>query len=187
MGAESGYRPVRPGTPLTANQINNNIVRGPQRGLKFSGNLDKRNRRDGVSVDLPDGGGQSPWSNIVRMAQIVEVFEDYLEVTLWNPVAVSTKGASFYVAKPPLLQGNTWDGLTITYVDGEEITYTKDATDPEWKRNHDDGSTDADFVITPNYFVGEVIVILRCPNNVIVDGRALQWMELALGRYWART
>lgn len=183
MAAGKSYQPVKPGQQLKARDVNNNLVRGPQRGQAYSGNVNRRNFPDGVAVDLPGGQAIAGASVYFRQAEIQSVEEDYLVCKMYDTVAGSTTGANIAVAKPFLLQQSPFDGQTITYIDGEAITYTKDATDPEYKRNHDNGSTSADFAVTPNWFVGEQIVIIRVPFSV--NGTTYNWMEFPMGRYWA--
>lgn len=125
MAGESGYRNIRPGTPLTAREINNNLVRGPQRGVKVSGNADKRNRRDGYSLDFPDSGGQSPSSNYSRWAQVQATHDDYLEVKMYNVVAESSSGATFGAAKPYLNQLSTHPTETEIYAANDLVVITK--------------------------------------------------------------
>ena len=187
MAIGKSYRPARRGQPmntaLSAKNINENLVRGPQRGMAVSGNADLRRFQDGLSVDLPDSGGVAGASNYFRWAQIISVSEDYLVCKAYNVIAGTTAGDNFNVAKPYLLQQYPFNGESITYIDGETITYTKDATDPEYKRNHNNGTTSADFIITPNYFVGEQILIMKVPTYI--NGTIYNWVELAMGRYWA--
>lgn len=177
-----GYRTVRPGTPLTAKYIDKNLVRGPMRGAQYSGNFDKRQFPQGVSVDSPETRGISPASAYFRIAEVQAVYPDYLDVKMLSGSAAD--GATFSVAKDYRLQQTPFDGQTITYIDGSSITYTADATDPEYKRNHDDGVDSADFVVTPNWFIGEQIIICRIPSTI--DTTTYAWMECTPGRYWAR-
>jgi len=37
--------------------------------------------------------------------------------------------------------------------------------------------------VTPNWFIGEQIIIMQMP--VLVNGTLYNWVELAMGRYWA--
>jgi hypothetical protein len=183
MSVGKPYRPVKSGQPLTAAGMNRNVVGGLQRGAMFSGNVNRRNFPDGVALDIP-GGQAIPGSSVYfRWAEIQSVSEDYLTCKLYNTVAGTTDGADFAVAKPYLLQQNTFDGQTINYIDGESITYTADGTDPEYKRTHDNGTTSGSFVVTPNWFIGEQIIIMNLPTYV--NGTLYNWVELALGRYWA--
>ena len=184
MAASGGYKPMRRGDSLTAKGVNQNIVGGSMRGVKLSGDVDKRQFKGGYSLDMPERGGISPWSAFMKWAEIVSVQEDYLTCKNYGTVTGDSSGSNFLVAKPFLLQQTPFDGQTITYIDGDEITYTADATDPEYKRNHDDGSDSADFVITPNYFIGEPIFILRIPT--LAGSTTTDWVELGMGRYWAR-
>lgn len=184
MGVGKTYSPARPGQPLRARDVNNNIVRAPMRGQTVSGGGNsKRLFPDGVAVDLPDSGSVAGASNYIKWAEVQSVGEDTLTVKVYNPVTNTVTGESFDVAKPYLLQQSTFDGVTVAYIDGESITYTKDATDPEYKRNHDNGVTNADFIVTPNWFVGEQVIIKRVPTYV--NGTLYNWIEDAPGRYWA--
>lgn len=183
MAIGKAYRPARSGQVLTAKDVNGNIVKGPQRGQAYSGNVNRRNFPDGVALDIPGGQAVAGSSVYFRYAEVQSVDEDYITCKMYDTVTGSASGSNFAVAKPPLLQQSTFDGVSITYIDGETVTYTKDATDPEYKRNHDNGTTSADFVITPNWYVGEVILILRLPTYV--NGTTYNWVEMAIGRYWA--
>lgn len=177
-----GYKKINPGQPLTAKYIDKNLVRGPMRGAQYSGNFDKRQFPQGVAVDSPETRNVSPSSVYFRMAEIQDIFEDYLDVKMINGGVAD--GATFSVAKHYLMQQTPFDGQTVTYADGTSITYTADATDPEYKRNHNDGSENADFVVTPNWFVGEQIIICRVP--CWIGETAYSWMEVTPGRFWAR-
>lgn len=173
------------GDSITAKSINKGIVGGIQNSSKTLGAKSTTVTNKGVVTYKGDQvrAAQSSW--FIRWAQIVSVKEDYLECNFYNPVS-STALGSINVAKPYLLQTAPFDGQTISYIDGTSITYTKDATNPTWKRDHNDGSSNADHVITPNYYVGELILAINMPTNVAVSGEYLAWVELALGRYWAR-
>ena len=184
MAASGSYKPMRRGDSLYAKDVNQNIVGGSMRGVKLSGDVDKRQFNNGYSLNFPEGGGISPWSAYFKWAEVQSIGEDSLTCKNYSSVAGADSGSSFTVAKPFLLQQTPFNGQTITYVDGDDITYTKDATNPTYKRNHDDGSDSADFVITPNYYVGEVLLIMRVPT--LAGGVVCDWMECGMGRYWAR-
>lgn len=186
MAAGQSYRPARPGQALTARNVNNNLVRAPMRGQTVTGaGASKRQFPDGVAVDLPDRGGVPGISNYFRWAIVEDVFEDYIQVKAYNPTSDTTSGSSFNVAKPYLLQQTPFDGQTVAYIDGESVTYAADGTNPEYKRNHDNGVTSADFIVTPNWFVGEQIIIIPLPT--FVNGTLYNWVELPGMRYWAET
>lgn len=185
MAIGKAYKPAQRGQALTAKSVNDNIVKGPQRGQAYSGNVNRRNFPDGVALDIPGGQAIGGSSVYFRWAEVQEVYADYLVCKMYDPVAGSSTGANFAVAKPYLLQQTPFDGQTVTYIDGDNITYTADGTDPEYKRNHDDGVTSADFVVTPNWFIGEQILVMRIPTWV--NGTTYNWIELAMGRYWAET
>ena len=185
MAIGKSYQPPRKGQALTAKNLDANIVKGPQRGMAVSGNANLRRFQDGLSVDLPNSGGVAGASNYIRWAEIQSVSEDYLTCKQLDIVSGSVSGEEFAVAKPWLLMQSPFDGEAIAYIDGDTIIYTKDATDPEYKRNHNDGVTSADFIVTPNWFVGERIMIIKA--GAYSNGTFYNWVELALGRYWAQT
>lgn len=187
MAVGRGFKPIKSGMPLTADNLTNKLGRGVQRGNQVSGRADTYRYPDGVGVDIPDSATNTQHGVIVRWAEIVDVFPNYLECVFYNPADGTTRGGNFYVAKPFELQADTLDGAVITYIDGEEITYTADGTNPEYKRNHDDGLDSADFVVTPNYYIGQPILIIRVPTNLQVGQTPIVWMEMnTTGRYWAR-
>jgi len=117
--------------------------------------------------------------------EVQDVFDDYLECKIWN-VVNGTLGDTVLVAKHYLFQRTPFDTETITYIDGEEITYTADATYPEYKREHNDGTNYADFYVTPNWYIGEKILMAQMQTNVVVSSNRLEYMELPFGKVWAR-
>lgn len=100
MAIGKQYKPVSKGQPVTARMFNNDIVRGGRNGQTYSGNVDRRNFPDGVAVDVPGGGGVPGYSNYQKLAVIQDIFDDYYEVLTYNPVADSTSGNAYNVAKP---------------------------------------------------------------------------------------
>lgn len=138
--------------------------------------------------NTPDDG---PWTRLsraadIRWAVIEVVYDDYLQCKFWTPQFAEAYGASFNVAKPFLLQRTPFDGEMISYIDGEQIYYTQDAVYTNHKRLHDNLEDSSNFVITPNYYEGEPILIVKTYTNVQVSGSFLTWIELGMGRYWAR-
>lgn len=100
MAAGKSYQPVKPGQQLKARDVNNNLVRGPQRGQAYSGNVNRRNFPDGVAVDLPNTQTVASASVYQKHAKIIDLFDDYYEVQTYNNVDGDVTGASFYAAKP---------------------------------------------------------------------------------------
>jgi hypothetical protein len=199
MSVGKNQQNVKRGQPLTAKRLTN-IGKDAQRNIQTNG-ANNRRFHDGVTVDYPQLKGNAPAGLVVRWAKVVDVFNDCLScafiqtVTPLNVQTITIDGTAisdpFYVAKPWALQVSPFDGNTITYIDGEQITYTKDATDPEFKRNHSDGVDNADFIITPNYYIGEWLTIARLPSPVVLPGGSsytvLDWIDMNnAGRYWAR-
>jgi hypothetical protein len=199
MSVGKNQQNVKRGQPLTAKRLTN-IGKDAQRNIQTNG-ANNRRFHDGVTVDYPQLKGNAPAGLVVRWAKVVDVFNDCLSCTFIQTIErlnVQTItvdgtpiGSPFYVAKPLNLQVTPFHGFTITYIDGESVTYTKDATYPEYKRNHDNGTDAADFVITPNYFIGEWLVIGKIPTPVVLPGASsytvVDWIDMNnAGRYWAR-
>lgn len=186
MPVGRGYKPIKPGTALTADKLNRTLGQGVARSVQVSGPVSGRRFPDSVAFDIKREGNYTGHSVIHRWAVVDDVFEDYLQCSFYDIATGLDRGNTVYVAKPFHLQQTPWDGVTVTYIDGEEITYTKDATNPEYLRNHDNGTDSADFAVTPNWFIGEPIVIVRLPSDIVVSGIPLSWMEFLPWRYWAR-
>ena len=120
----------------------------------------------------------------VIFAQVVAAYGDYLECTYYDPVA-DVAGATVYIAKPFMLRQTPFDGETITYLDGSSITY---AYTTQRERAADDGVDSETQVMTPDYYVGEVIRATR-GNTGVVDGdtKRLGWEDMnTCGRFWAK-
>lgn len=175
---------MRKGDLLDAKAINQNIARGPMRGFRATGGVDKRNFPNGIALDVTNDTTRAAHSQFIRWAEIQSVGEDHLQVKMYDTINSVATSNEFAVAKAFLLQQSKFDGETISYIDGDDVTYTKDATNPTYKRNHDDGTDSEDFVVTPNWYVGEPIIIIRIPTYV--NGVMYNWIELSPGRYWAR-
>lgn len=183
----------RTGQPITAGGLNTGTVRGLQNAAVPSQGADRVVVGGGVAEYEKNKPGQSgsarppipQSSDFIRWAQIVSVSEDYLLCNFYN-IADGTTAGSVNVAKPYLLQQTPFDGAAVTYINGNEITYTKDAVAPTYKREHSlTGGDAANYEITPNYFVGELVRIINGPTNVEVSGARLMWEEMGYGRYWA--
>ncbi len=92
-------------------------------------------------------------AGIVRV-QVTAIGEDYMECVHYDSINGGT-GAAVNVAKPYLLQKAPFHAVQVSYpIAGgtQDITYTYDATYPEWKRLADDGADSETQVITPAYW-----------------------------------
>ena len=122
MGVGKTYSPARPGQPLRARDVNNNIVRAPMRGQTVSGGGNsKRLFPDGVAVDLPDSGSVPGYSTYQKLAQIESLHDDYYTVVEYSPVSDTTVGQSFYVGKPYNQQITTFPEATEAHEVGDVI------------------------------------------------------------------
>jgi hypothetical protein len=120
----------------------------------------------------------------ILFCQVQQVYGDFLECRLYDQVTQSTFGPVINVAKPYLLQQSTFAAQTVTYIDGEAVTYNFDTEFPEYKRNHDNGIESADFYVTPNYYVGEIITAVECFYKI--GSTEYEYLEFGTGRYWAQ-
>lgn len=181
------------GQAITASALNSGTVRGLQNGNMPSQGADRVVLGGGVAEhqkNKPEQSGSAAQpvpisSDWIRWAQIVSIDEDYLVCNFYN-IADGTTGGSINVAKPYLLQQTPFDGATITYLNGNQVTYTKDPSAPSYKREHNlIGVDSADYEITPNYYIGELVRVIYGPTNVSVSGSRVYWEEMGYGRYWA--
>jgi len=82
-----------------------------------------------------------------------------------------------------MLRKTGLDGVQVTYDSGAAITYTYDATNPEWKRTANDGSSTITQVLTPSYAVGEYLHVVPCNTGL---SAAPTYQDLnTCGRHWA--
>ncbi len=118
-----------------------------------------------------------------QTAQIVEIEDDYLKCQTYDEVTEDAT-VTLYVAKPWMLRRDPFDGETIVFPNGQSITYTY-VDDRE--RDADDGSTNETQVMTPGYYVGEVIDVFRKRTNVIDENDDhCRWQDRnTCGRFWA--
>lgn len=187
MSSGIGPQKFQRGKPLKAETLGRNN-RGVMRGINPGPGATQRTMGDRVLND-PNARAQfqTPQCAMFRVAQLVEVYDDYLVCQMYSPVQGDVRSAdTVNVAKEYNLRRTPFDGFTIAYLDGSNITYTYDAVTPEIKREHDDGVDAADYLVTPTWFIGEEIVIIPIENGVdIGDGVYLHWMELPGQRHWA--
>lgn len=169
------------GKPLKASDLNDN-TKGIQQAQKVSGDLEARmvGKTKVISqTEQPNvqGGTQ------IRKAQITALQEDYYECVFYNEQSATT-GAVVNVAKPLAHRASYYDGETFTYADGDSIDYTKDSTNPEWKRQADPGAGNQDQELIPNPRVGEIIPVFKTNTSVQVSNVYLFWEEMPGVRHW---
>tara|TARA_Y100000593_G_scaffold94310_2_gene192824 strand:+ start:295 stop:903 length:609 start_codon:yes stop_codon:yes gene_type:complete len=130
---------------------------------------------------------------------IVEEFDDYLECTGYDPWAKiiyseEPGGALAKVAKPFSLQKTPWDGQVVEYKD-VTVGYTYDAQ-VKGKRLATDQGGGGNLAeiqyITPDYIVGEVLMIARARIQALdhtgvfdLDENAILYVDITPGRQWA--
>lgn len=174
---------TRPGQAVSARMLNENIVRGSQQAVKAGAGMEKRQAGRCFTLRAKDQQGLPQKAQRMRKAVIDAVNEDYLECTFY-----SERGAesleTVNVAKHISLRPSYYDGETFVYLNGDSITYTKDATAPEWKRQADDGSTSVDQIPIPCYRIGEQINVMQTETSVVVGGVNLVWEDMT-PRVWA--
>ncbi len=109
--------------------------------------------------------------------------DDTVTCNRYNPVT-DTQSDQVVVAKPFMLRRFPFDGNTITYPTGQAIEYTYSDVDNSayYKRVADDGVQSVTQVMTPMYFVGEII---RAQGGVNGEGRFWEDMNTC-GRHWAK-
>jgi hypothetical protein len=131
--------------------------------------------------------GRGNWhGSITQLAQfkIVSQSDDYLTCTRYNPLDPAKTGESTIVAKPYIMRKTPFHGETITYLDGEEITYDYSGPSSRTATNQDAYSEDEQ--ITPSYFAGDIIMAIQGGTEVNDgDGNQIFWTDLGIGRAWA--
>lgn len=144
---------------------------------------DVQNMKDAIEAWMQEQDTSLTW------AYVVEIFDDYLGVCGWNPVTqtpdLDGETITGYVAKPYYLQRDPWDGETVEYQNAQSIQYaysngyTRTATDT--------GTAEVETqIVTPNWFVGDVIRVTRGSTNVVVSSNRLKFMDINHhARVWA--
>jgi hypothetical protein len=161
----------------------NKTVKQTQNSVKAGSNTNKRQVGRAVTIDVKNQQGLPQKANRIKKAKITAVEEDYLECTFYSE-RTDTDLAAVKVAKSIDLRPSYYDGQVFSYVNGDTITYTKDATNPEWKREADDGSTAVDQIPIPCFRIGEIISIVQTETSVVVDDVYLIWQDIT-PRVWA--
>jgi hypothetical protein len=148
-------------------------------------NLEKRS----VNVQAKaakEGTGLSVSS--VRWATVTGEQEDYLECT-FHDIENDTDGAVVNVAKPIHLRKTTYDDVTVTYPDGQAITYTYTDGVKGRERTATNGAASEVQRVVPEYHTspGEVIMIVRCRTGVTdANSKVLRWQEVGSTKVWVR-
>lgn len=165
---------VKPGDPLVIKADEWNRLLALAEGTD-PGAYEFRDSTGAYQRRRPDPVGQS--------AQIVSIEDDYLKCQAYDEVT-ETATVTIYVAKPWMLRRTPFDGEAIEYPNSQTITYTY-VDDRE--RDADDGSTNETQVMTPDYYVGEVIDVFRKRTNVIDENDDYcRWQDRnTCGRFWA--
>lgn len=135
-----------------------------------------RNTQGGMTIASPDITSPFP-----VLAEIVSIDYNILTCVLNTPGA-TTVGYRILVARPPLLvrTGNS----QITYPNGQTITYTYSGTQT---RSASDGTNSETQVITPQYYVGEIIVAIPLWTGFTYNSQYVTYVDLnTAGRCWAK-
>jgi len=184
--AGSQPKTVRPGQPMSA-KLFNQQNRSLQTATGVAPGLEKRQIGKSVSLAQKEDSRSPTFPTQIIDVVVSEVKEDYLICYRYSEYADTTSSQIIYVAKQRRFRPSLYDGVTIDTIDGDSVTYTKDATTPEWKREADNGTAYTQRVI-PCWYVDEVISIRAKKTNLytdVADGEiSITWEELE-PRIWA--
>lgn len=174
------------GHPKTVRAVNENNRGFVQGGFDPGAGVNKRTM-GGQALNDPSvlRRDAAPVSKVTRRAKINSSDGDVLLVQFFDNGDGSLTGAEFPAAKPYLLRRTPFDGETISYINGDSITYTYTN---DYTRTHDDGTDSADFTVYPTWFVGEVVKLEQVNTGIlynsspvvweVVDTSARQWTEV---------
>jgi len=170
---------IRPGDNVTAATMNKGITQPLQRATGVAPGLTKRQVGKSVAIAVREDSRAPQFAAASKKFQITAIKEDYLECVLYNEQTETAQDQTFNVAKQRRFRPSLYDGTTITYPNGDVIEYTKDATNPEWKRQADNGTTSVDQIPVPMWYVGEVIRASQEATSAVTDGDAfpINWEE----------
>lgn len=182
----TGRPTIERGDVITADFLDRVVDGIVQRILISGGTVRKVGTSLAIAIDRQGGGGGA-----CKFAVITAINDDDLTCKEYDPVADAAVDTSetFRVAKPPAAQMTRYDGETVAYQNGQSVSYTY--TD-ERERTADDGSSSETQVMTPDYYVGELIVAAPMTTSVTwTDGDSvvhrIVWQDInAAGRYWAK-
>jgi hypothetical protein len=183
--------PIRPGRIESGDPIPAEWLRTLSRAVvqRITGVAPIRVAHTGNSVSISTSSRAS--GRAIVDVKVTAIQDDYLECTRYTP-GETTAGGSIEVARAYMLRRTPFDGSTITYENGQAVAYTY-ATGRS--RTADDGTTSETQVLTPDYWIGEILTAVGGPTGVTyektVDG-ATATVEVLYsditpsGRYWAK-
>jgi hypothetical protein len=161
--------------------MNKGVVGALQQATSVGMNSGLEKRQVGGSVAISAKENSSPPSFAVasKKVQITEIKEDYLVCVMYNELTETAQTQVVYVAKQRRFRPSLYDATTITYINADVITYTKDATNPTWKRQADNGVTSVDQIVVPSWYIGEVIRISQEATSAVTEGDSfpINWEE----------
>jgi hypothetical protein len=183
--AGSQPKTVKPGQPMSAklfNQQNKSL----QTATGVAPGLTKRQVGKSVAISQTEDTKAPQFGSVFKKAQITAIKEDYLECVFYNERTEAATASTVNVAKNRKFRPSLYDAVTITYPNGDVIEYTKDATNPEWKRQADNQTTTVDQIVVPSWYVGETINIFNAASSAVtdVDSYPINWEE-SEPRVWA--
>lgn len=109
----------------------------------------------------------------LRQFIFLEMNDDTITVGELDDIAHTVEIAKPYLLQRTPFDGETRDGVTYTYTDGE----TRSATD---------GVTTEDQVIVPAYVINDIIVAARLTAENLKNQLYAEWLDInADGRAWA--
>lgn len=148
--------------------------------------LEKRQIGKSVSVSQKEDTRAPQFGVELKKAKITAIGEDYLDCVIYNERTETATATVVYVAKDREFRPSLYHAATITYPNGDVIEYTKDATNPQWKRQADNGVTSVDQIVMPCWYIGQVIKIVSCATSAVTDpdGFTINYEEAAF-RQWA--
>lgn len=177
--ARSTPKTIRPGDSITAKTINRDIAKALQTATGVAQGNAKRQL--GKSVTISSNVDMPPQSGALRFvkAKIVTLNENYMECLVYNEKQEAVTAQVINVAKQRRFRTSFYDAAVITYPNGDVITYTKDATNPTWKRQANNGATTVNQIPIPCWYVGEVIRCLSTATSVVTlaDSLPIFWEE----------
>jgi hypothetical protein len=184
--ARSQPKTLRSGDPISARAFNRSIVDPLQTATSVAPGLEKRKLGKSVAISADKDTRPPQFASANKKVKITAIAEDYLECVLYNERTETEQEQVIYVAKQRRFRPSLYDGTTITYSNGDVIEYTKDATNPEWKRQADNGSSTVDQIVIPCWYIGEVISCKQKATSVVTtpDGYYVNW-EDDEKRVWA--
>src|SRR3990167_8939874 len=156
----------------------------PKRGKRLSAGYLDEVRRGGVYRATAVGGQVRHTSAglsiaaprqaaaIVMHFKIVSISDNYLTCNPVTPPTTADTSQTVYVAKPWQFRRIVLDGASVTYQNGQAISYIY-ASGRE--READDGTDTETQVMTPDYFVGEILLAVSGYTGVAAGSDYCQW------------